>query len=40
MKLVPSTEDPSTMIPSEKQIERLTLMNVFNFGYDDENGEL
>ena len=27
------------MKPSDIQIERLRQMNIFNYGYDDENGE-
>lgn len=27
------------MIPSERQIERLKQMNIFNYGYDDDQGD-
>ena len=37
---MPSDDDPNKMVPSERQMERLALMNVHNYGYDDANGEL
>lgn len=40
IKLVPKASDHSKMVPSERQMERLALMNVHNYGYDDANGEL
>ena len=27
------------MIPSQRQIERLQQMDIYNYGYDDENGD-
>jgi dual specificity tyrosine-phosphorylation-regulated kinase 2/3/4 len=27
------------MIPSERQIERLKQMNIFNYGFDDDQGD-
>ena len=27
------------MIPSQRQLERLEQMNIFNYGYDDEQGD-
>ena len=40
IKWVQSINDASKMEPSERQMERLALMNVYNYGYDDANGEL
>jgi len=30
---------PEAMVPSERQIERLRQMNIFNYGYDDDQGD-
>lgn len=38
VKMAP--DESGKMIPNATQIERLELMNVFNYGYDDENGEM
>ena len=27
------------LVPSERQIERLKQMNIFNYGYDDDQGD-
>lgn len=33
-------DDKGKMVPNKRQVERLELMSVYNYGFDDEKGEL
>ena len=33
-------DDKGKMVPNKRQLERLELMNVYNYGHDDEKGEM
>lgn len=34
-----SAAQSAQLIPSERQVERLKQMNIYNYGYDDDNGD-